>query len=693
VENRVNPVFDMSTSTTTTTDDLNAYAFGSSYGPCQSKSLDFQGPPCYVAFGDTNSGCTTDLEDAISSMTLCAPGSNESFVNETFRTKGIVLPTCKCMPIGSFDSREDNMKNRVVAAVEFTSSFRVLEENDYTIRTENPQISKEDIFSPFIAPPSTTTEFMYSGFTTIQTAIDMAILNRTITVGLSTFPRVGYTDWIPGALMNVPFFFFLALAHSLTLNHPHPHTQQIPLYLTIAMMFSVSGITTQIAEEGTKKLRHGLFMQGLSPRVYWASWFFVLFVRTMMTILIMFLITVTLLIEHMDALFFFIGFSSFGIFACNASIFIGMRQVKAKTASNMIILVPAVISALTYSYTAVLNSRSAEAPFPNWLTQLLSFTLPPFSFSMFCTNLLVLNNEQDGGMGWHNINVESRLGISPLYSLLGILVGTMLLAFYNIYDMIKSTGIVFTSSLEPRRVAPSSTNSNEAVKIQNLHKHFNLGGGRTTRAVNGLSCSFYSNAINVFLGANGSGKSTTISVLTGLYKPTDGDARIDGLSVKTHMQHLRRQIGVCSQDNVLWDLLTVREHLNVFAAIRDVKKGKIEEDHVESLLCDVGLRASSDVLSKNLSGGQKRKLMIAIALIGDPKVVFLDEPTAGVDARAYVVEVFLSLSLSLLFSFSKGNTQHTQTNKQPTRDMGTSIQKKGSSYARRSPWFTKDNTP
>ena len=78
-------------------------------------------------------------------------------------------------------------------------------------------------------------------------------------------------------------------------------------------------------------------------------------------------------------------------------------------------------------------------------------------------------------------------------------------------------------------------------------------------------------------------------------------------------------------------MLSVREHLQVFAATRNVSE-IVEEKHIESLLRDVGLFESIDVLSKNLSGGQKRKLMIAIAFIGDPNVVFLDEPTAGVDA-------------------------------------------------------------
>ena len=518
-----------------------------------------------------------------------------------------MLPTCKCEPLGSFDSREDNIRNRVAAAVEFATPFRVLQENEYTIRTPQPRISKVENVSPFIDPqPSTTDDFIYSGLTAIQTAVDAAVLNRTMNLGVETFPRIGYTQWVPGALMNVP------------------------LYLTIAVMYSVAGITTAIAEEQAKKLSHGLFMQGLSPIVYWSTWFMVLFVRTLATVLVMFLITVTMLIKHMSPALFMIGFLGFALFACNSSIFVGMLGVKPKTASNLIILLPAVVSALTYSYTAVLNSNAAESPFPDWLTLTLSLLAPPFSFSMFCTNLLLLNNEEDGGMTFNNFYDNTRAGISPANSLLGIYLGTMVMLLFNIYKMIKSTGIVFTFSSD-QDITPDMSNSREAVKIYNLHKHYNLGGGRTTRAVNGLTCSFYSDAINVFLGSNGSGKSTTISVLTGLYSPTSGDALIGGMSIKSHMKQLRSKIGVCSQENVLWDLLTVREHLQVFAAIRNVSE-IVEEKHIESLLRDVGLFESIDVLSKNLSAGQKRKLMIAIAFIGDPNVVFLDEPTAGVDA-------------------------------------------------------------
>ena len=222
----------------------------------------------------------------------------------------------------------------------------------------------------------------------------------------------------------------------------------------------------------------------------------------------------------------------------------GMLGVKPKTASNLIILLPAVVSALTYSYTAVLNERSRVSVFR--LLTALSLA-PPFSFSMFCTNLLLLNNEEDGGMTFNNFYDNTRAGISPANSLLGIYLGTMVMLLFNIYKMIKSTGIVFTFSSD-QDVTPDMSNSREAVKIQNLHKHYNLGGGRTTRAVNGLTCSFYSDAINVFLGSNGSEKSTTISVLTGLYSRLR--VMPDWRWASSLTWNSCCKICVCSQENV-----------------------------------------------------------------------------------------------------------------------------------------------
>lgn len=126
------------------------------------------------------------------------------------------------------------------------------------------------------------------------------------------------------------------------------------------------------------------------------------------------------------------------------------------------------------------------------------------------------------------------------------------------------------------------------------------------------------------LGPNGAGKTTLINILTGLYPPTDGVARIAGYDINTEMQQVYRNIGICPQHDILWDDLTVEEHLLFYARLKGIP-AKEEQEAVLASMKAVNLQDMSWRLSKGLSGGEKRRLSIAIALVGKPAVVFLDE--------------------------------------------------------------------
>jgi ATP-binding cassette subfamily A (ABC1) protein 3 len=122
-------------------------------------------------------------------------------------------------------------------------------------------------------------------------------------------------------------------------------------------------------------------------------------------------------------------------------------------------------------------------------------------------------------------------------------------------------------------------------------------------------------------------------MMTGLIDITSGDARVFGYSVKTEMDQIQEIIGVCSQQNVLWDDLTVKEHLEFFARLKGLSAAEGARAS-KTLIEEVGLAEKMNVKSAALSGGQKRKLCVAIAFMGDPKVVFLDEPTSGMDVNS-----------------------------------------------------------
>ena len=171
-------------------------------------------------------------------------------------------------------------------------------------------------------------------------------------------------------------------------------------------------------------------------------------------------------------------------------------------------------------------------------------------------------------------------------------------------------------------------NLNEAdiLKIRNIHKVF--GDGK--KALNGVSLNLYKNEIFALLGHNGAGKSTLINILSGLYQSTKGQVLYNNQDMLKNLDTFRKKIGICPQHDVLFTDITVKEHLELFANFKGVQ-AKIIEKEIDTILTDLEIKNKSDELSQNLSGGQKRKLSIAIALIGGSEIVFLDEPTAGMD--------------------------------------------------------------
>jgi ABC-type multidrug transport system ATPase subunit len=124
----------------------------------------------------------------------------------------------------------------------------------------------------------------------------------------------------------------------------------------------------------------------------------------------------------------------------------------------------------------------------------------------------------------------------------------------------------------------------------------------------------------LFLGA---GKSTTFNMMTGLMPLNGGDISIFGMSVRHDMDKISAIMGYCPQHDVLWDQLSGREHLELFARLKNIPENEIQGE-VEARLKDVKLEKAADVLSGKYSGGMQRRLSLAIALIGNPKVVFLD---------------------------------------------------------------------
>ena len=177
-----------------------------------------------------------------------------------------------------------------------------------------------------------------------------------------------------------------------------------------------------------------------------------------------------------------------------------------------------------------------------------------------------------------------------------------------------------------------TSRDNSGVHIYELRKQF---GEKT--AVSGLNLSMYPGQITALLGHNGAGKTTTIACLTGLVPPTSGYATVAGYDIRTDLSSLRENVGVCLQHDCLFPQLTVMEHVIFFSKIKALYEKKSKDEFNKVVLKaieDVALSEKRLSFAKDLSGGMKRKLSVAIAFCGDPKVVFLDEPTSGMDPFA-----------------------------------------------------------
>ena len=143
----------------------------------------------------------------------------------------------------------------------------------------------------------------------------------------------------------------------------------------------------------------------------------------------------------------------------------------------------------------------------------------------------------------------------------------------------------------------------------------------------------YEGQIFALLGHNGAGKTTIISMLSGMLKPTEGFANVYGYDVfEQDIDEVRHIMGVCPQHDILFDLLTPYEHLQIFQVFKGTKKtSEQSRAEIEKILKDVGIWDMKDTKAKNLSGGSRRKLSVAIALCGDSKFIMMDEPTSGMD--------------------------------------------------------------
>ncbi|XP_072275957.1 retinal-specific phospholipid-transporting ATPase ABCA4 isoform X2 [Pyxicephalus adspersus] len=205
-------------------------------------------------------------------------------------------------------------------------------------------------------------------------------------------------------------------------------------------------------------------------------------------------------------------------------------------------------------------------------------------------------------------------------------------------------------------------------------------------AVDMVNITFYEGQITAFLGHNGAGKTTILSIITGLFPPTSGTVWIRGRDIQTHMDSIRQSLGMCPQHNILFRHLTVEEHILFYAQLKGRSRRQAERE-LETMLDDIGIPQKRHEEAQNLSGGMQRKLSVAMAFVGESKVVVLDEPTSGVDpySRRSIWD--------LLLKYRSGRTIILSTHHMDEADLlgdRIAIISQGKLYCSGSPLFLKN---
>ncbi|XP_075828185.1 phospholipid-transporting ATPase ABCA3-like [Microtus pennsylvanicus] len=414
-------------------------------------------------------------------------------------------------------------------------------------------------------------------------------------------------------------------------------------------------IVGTIMMEKEKRLKEYQLMVGLSNAMLWFSYF--------VTFLLMYLIIICLLcgilflkitheqvFQHSDPLFIAFYFLCFAISSMLLGFMISTLFDRASVASS----IAGFLHFLTFFPYLIIAQRYGQTSLGGKLAlSLITNTALAFGADLIC------KMEMKGhGAQWYNIatkiNADDDLTLAHIIGmflftafLYGIVAWYIDAVFPGKYGIPKPWnfflqktywfGEPFSSKEESQVidlppnsfVEPEPVGLVAGIEIQHLYKKFTLKGS-TVMAVQDLSLNLYEGQITVLLGHNGAGKTTTLSILTGLYLPTRGKVYIGGYDISTDMVEVRKSLGLCPQDDLLFPMLTVSEHLDFYCVIKGMPSNK-RTSEIRRMLTAFDLLHKSDTMSKNLSGGMKRKLSIIIALIGDTKVVILDEPTSGMD--------------------------------------------------------------
>uniref|UniRef100_A0A8C3LPC5 P-type phospholipid transporter n=1 Tax=Chrysolophus pictus TaxID=9089 RepID=A0A8C3LPC5_CHRPC len=479
------------------------------------------------------------------------------------------------------------------------------------------------------ADPVDDLRYIWGGFAYLQDMIEHGIIKTQTNTEV---PQGIY-------LQQMPYPCFVDDVFMITLN------RSFPIFMVLAWIYSVSMTVKSIVLEKEMRLKEAMKNRGITNGVIWCTWFLdSFFMMAMSTFLLTALIMHGRVLHYSSPLLFFLFLLTFNtatIVQCFLfSTFFSKANLAAACSGVLYftLYLPHIVC-FVWQDRMTVNLK------------ILASLLSQVAFG-FGTEYLSRYEEQGLGLQWGNIRTSPLEGdeYSFLFSIKMMLFDAFLygiLSWYLDHVFPGDYGLpqpwyfplqesYWLGSRNPKQGSthylntfcePEPTGLIPGVCIQNLVKIF---ANKPKPAVDRMNITFYEGQITAFLGHNGAGKTTTMSILTGLFPPTSGTVLIGGLDIQTHMDSIRQRLGMCPQYNILFNHLTVAEHILFYSQLKGRSRDEAEQE-LEMMLEDMGLTHKRNEEAQNLSGGMQRKLSVAIAFVGEAKVVVLDEPTSGVD--------------------------------------------------------------
>lgn len=537
----------------------------------------------------------------------------------------------------------------VLAYAQFTSggSISSTTEFKYTLRMNSTNVNRkekrvgtfmeEDFSGRWESAYNTDEWTKYRAFAYAQNAFDAAIIDMkdggndygvTLDASLKPFPWVGM-DYNVGGVIAAAFYGFVG---------------------ALAFQTNVVLVMKSIVVEKELRLREGMKMMGMSNTMFWWSWFVTHWLSAMISVVLITLVGIYPFIytnQFIQFLFYTFWVASLTLWNFWISTFFS-KSITA-TIVGCFVYVVTMVPSIAVRITAPEGTGG-------WIA---ACVFPSGAMNMWGAALAILEVNKKGiTFETFNTDVTLKGNVTCAKIFAMVIFDCLLYAFLTFYfDAVWKTEygtrrpfyFLFTRdywfgesarrSVGANRVVGLEQESGDNVEaltqqqlssasiiVRGLTKQF----GQNVTAVDDLTMTFVPGQVSGLLGHNGAGKTTTISILTGLIDSTSGHATVNGYDTQTQMREIRGSLGICPQFDVLWPTLTVREHLELYAAFAGMEKESITPQ-LERVVAEVALTEKIDVNSSDLSGGMKRKLSLAVAFIGDPSVVFLDEPTSGMD--------------------------------------------------------------